>query len=346
MDNSLKNFIIPVFIPHAGCPHRCIFCNQNTVTGNQNRIPSNDELNEIISTFLNYKGKKRGRVQISFYGGNFLGLDADKIDQLLNIASKYVENGVAESIRFSTRPDTVDTEKLDLIRKFPVSTIELGVQSMNDDVLELAGRGHSSSDTKNSVALLKKRNYEIGLQMMIGLPGDDEKGSVSTARLISGLSPDFVRIYPAVVLSGSRLAVMYKNGEYAPLSLDEAVAIAKKCFLIFRENNIKVIRMGLQATEELKEGVSVIAGPYHPAFGHLVYSEIFLDKALDILEKESLPPEEINIRVHPKSVSKLRGLKNSNINKIKKLFNINSVQIVPDASLESDEIKLTPEGIL
>jgi len=333
MDNILKNFIIPVFIPHAGCPNQCIFCNQNTVTGEKKGIPSQEELNRIITEFLNYKGKNRGKVQIGFYGGNFLGLGIDRIEQLLCVAAKYVTNGLVDSIRFSTRPDTIDNNNLDFLKNFPVSTIELGVQSMDDSVLALARRGHSSSDTKNAVALLKKKSFNIGLQMMIGLPGDDESRSLYTANRISELSPDFVRIYPTVVLAGSPLAVLYKKGKYAPLSLEEGVSITKKVYLVFSAKKIKVIRMGLQATDDLREGTSILAGPYHPAFGHLVYSEIFLDNMIDVLQSESVLPEEISIRVHPKSVSKLRGLKNGNIDKIKRLFDIKSVQVVPDPSL-------------
>jgi len=340
MDNALKDFIIPVFIPHAGCPNQCVFCNQNTVTGKQRTIPSQEELNRIITEFLNYKGQNRGKVQIGFYGGNFLGLGIDIIEQLLCVAAKYVTNGLVDSIRFSTRPDTIDNNKLDFLKNFPVSTIELGVQSMDDSVLALARRGHTSSDTKNAVDLLKKKSFNIGLQMMIGLPGDDESRSVSTARRISEFSPDFVRIYPTIVLAGSPLAVLYKKGEYVPLSLEEGVSVSKKCCLIFRENNIKVIRMGLQATEDLREGATILAGPYHPAFGHLVYSEIFLDNIICVLQSESALPEEISIRVNPNCVSKLRGLKNSNIHKIKRLFKIKSVRVVPDLSITSDGFKI------
>ena len=333
MDSTLKDFIIPVFIPHAGCPNKCVFCNQNAVTGEQKKIPSQEELSRIITAYLNYKGKNRGRVQIAFYGGNFLGLGIGKIEQLLRVAAKYVTDGLADSIKFSTRPDTIDNDKLDFLKNFPVSAIELGVQSMDDSVLALARRGHTSYDTINAVDLLKKNNFSFGLQMMIGLPGDDESRSVSTAHRISELAPDFVRIYPTVVLAGSSLATLYENGEYVPLSLGEGVSVSKKCYLIFRENNIKVIRMGLQATEDLQEGTSILAGPYHPSFGHLVYSEIFLDNITGVLKSKSFPSDEISIRVHPKSVSELRGLKNGNISKIKKLFDIKSVCVVPDPSL-------------
>ncbi|MGB5157831.1 elongator complex protein 3 [Desulfobacterium sp. N47] len=340
MPNSKRDFIIPVFVPHAGCPHQCIFCNQNTVTGEKKSIPSQKELDNIIETFLRYKGDNRNRVQIAFYGGNFLGIDDGKIKQLLVAATKYVTDGLVDSIRFSTRPDTIDDHKLGCIESFPVRTIELGVQSMVDSVLLLSKRGHTNSDTINAVGLLKKRNFETGLQMMIGLPGDDENKSIATAHLISALCPDFVRIYPTLVLAGSALAVLYAKKKYEPLSIEQAVSVTKKIYLVFKENNIKVIRMGLQATDDLKEGSSVIAGPYHPSFGHLVYSEIFLDKIINMLKSQNQNYESILIKVHPKSISILRGLKNKNIQTIKDLFCLKSIRVIPDISLSGDEAKI------
>ncbi len=339
MHNSKKDFIIPVFIPHAGCPHQCVFCNQNTVTGWGKSIPSHEDLSDIIESFLDFKGKNRNRVQIGFYGGNFLGLETGIIRRLLFTASKYVADGLVDSIRFSTRPDTINDNKLDLLENFPVETIELGVQSMNNSVLMLSKRGHTYFDTINAVYMLKKRNYEIGLQMMIGLPGDDESISLATAHSISALCPDFVRIYPTLVLAGSPLAVLYKQGKYKPLSIEQGVSISKKIYLAFKEHNIKVIRMGLQATDDLKEGTSVIAGPYHPAFGHLVYSEIFFDNIFHVLKSGHSDFKNIIIKVHPKSISMLRGLKNKNIQKIKELFSLKSVEVIPDISLLRDEVK-------
>ncbi len=336
MPDTGKYFIIPVFIPHAGCPNQCVFCNQNTVTGEKRDIPSPEEIHNNIDRFLNYKGEKRDRVQIGFYGGNFLGLKSDIIKHLLSVATGYITNGLVDSIRFSTRPDTIDDNRLDIAESFPVSTIELGVQSMDDGVLAASKRGHTSSDTIKAVSLIKKRNFTTGLQMMIGLPGDDEKTSIDTARRISELSPDFVRIYPTVVLAGSALAVLHKKGKFLPLTLEEGVSITKKVYLVFREKNIRVIRMGLQATEDLREGTSILAGPYHPAFGQLVYSEIFLDNIIGALQSESSISEEISIRVHPNSVSKLRGLKNGNIDKIKNMFGIKTVRVAPDPNLPPD----------
>jgi histone acetyltransferase (RNA polymerase elongator complex component) len=339
-DNSLKDFVIPVFIPHAGCPHQCVFCNQNTVTGEKKGIPSGKELNGVIDEFLKFKGAQRGKAQIAFYGGNFLGLEEAAVRELLSTAAKYVKNGLVESIRFSTRPDTIDEERLDITKDYPVSTIELGAQSMDDEVLAASRRGHTASDTEKAVSLIKKRNFTTGLQMMTGLPGDSEEKSLYTARRVAELDPDFVRIYPTVVLAESPLAVMYRRGKYIPLSLEEGVLIVKKAYLIFKEKNIRVIRMGLQATGDLQEGSSVVAGPYHPSFGHLVYSCVFLDKIADVLKKRPGLHDAISVSVHPKSLSEFRGLKNGNIVAIKRMFRIRSMWVVSDESIPPGEFAL------
>jgi len=243
-----KPFIIPIFIPHAGCPHQCAFCNQSAITSIERKIPSPEKLHKIVNDFLKYKGKDRNLVQIAFFGGNFLGLRAADIESLLHEAGKFVTAGSVNSLRFSTRPDTINNETLDILNPFPVSTIELGVQSMDDHVLAMSKRGHTSADTKKAVRLLKERNYEIGLQMMVGLPGDDETKAQLTGRQLADMSPDFVRIYPTVVLAGSLLAKWYQNGEYTPIPLEQCIILVKNLYLLFRENNIKVIRMGLQAS--------------------------------------------------------------------------------------------------
>jgi len=258
---SSKPFIIPVFLPHIGCPHQCAFCNQNAITSIKQNKFSPEKLKQIVSHFLEYKGKDRGIVQIAFFGGNLLGLKAEQIKSLLNEAGKFITAGSVDSLRFSTRPDTINDEALDILTRFPVSTIELGVQSMDDHVLALSKRGHTSADTKRAVRLLKERNYEIGLQMMVGLPGDDETGAQLTGRRIADMFPDFVRIYPTVVLAGSLLAKWYQKKKYVPMSLEQCITLVKNLYLLFRKKDIKVIRMGLQSSEELEKGSKILAGP-------------------------------------------------------------------------------------
>jgi histone acetyltransferase (RNA polymerase elongator complex component) len=296
------------------------------------------ELRVQIREFLRYKKANRKPVQIAFFGGNFLGLKSGEIKSLLKPAAEFVRDGQVDSIRCSTRPDTINNHSLNMIKDYPVSTVELGVQSMDDQVLALAGRGHSATDTVHAVERLKERHFSIGLQMMVGLPGDDETGALTTAQRIADLAPDFVRIYPTLVVANSRLAGWYKSGDYAPMSLEEGVTLVKKIYLKFKKAGIDVIRMGLQASEDLEDGTTVLAGPHHPAFGHLVHSEIFLDMAISAIESANAIKEALTIFVNPRSISKMRGLNNSNIKRLKEQFHFQSIEVVPDSSLAAEEL--------
>jgi len=227
-------------------------------------------------------------------------------------------------------------ESLEIIKKHPVSTIELGVQSMSDKVLEASRRGHSASDTVEAVHRLRKEGYEIGMQMMVGLPEDTEKRALKTARAIADLAPAFVRIYPTVVIKNSLLAKWYNQGTYEPMDLDQCVTLVKKIYLLFEREGIRVVRMGLQETEDLIKNSSIIAGPYHPAFGHLVYSEIFLDAAIKLVESKRIKNDRLTLKVKPENISVMRGLKNKNIEILKNRFNVSFVEIIPDSSLTND----------
>ena len=298
------------------------------------------ELRFQIREFLKYKKENRKAVQIAFFGGNFLGLKSGEIRSLLELAAEFIRNGQVDGIRFSTRPDTINDRSLNMIKDYSVSTVELGVQSMDDQVLALAGRGHSATDTVHAVERLKERHFSIGLQMMVGLPGDDETSALTTAQKIADLAPDFVRIYPTLVVANSRLAGWYKSGDYAPMSLEEGVTLVKKIYLKFKKAGIDVIRMGLQASEDLDDGTTVLAGPHHPAFGHLVHSEIFLDMAISAIESANAIKETLTIFVNPRGISKMRGLNNSNIKSLKEQFHFQSITVVPDSCLAVEELKV------
>ncbi len=335
-----RPFIIPVFLPHAGCPHQCVFCNQVSITGAKHQAAVPDTIRDQIHEFLKFKKENRKPVQIAFFGGNFLGLKLEEIKFWLDLAGAFVSRGLVDGIRFSTRPDTIDAARLDALEGYPVSTVELGVQSMDDRVLARAGRGHNAQDTIRAAKALKKRQLSVGLQMMVGLPGDSEARSLATARKIADLRPECTRIYPTVVVANSRLATLFNNGEYQPLSLETAVTLVKKAYLLFKQAGIEVIRMGLQTTEDLADGSTILAGPHHPAFGHLVYSEIFYDKALAAIEAAGLVRDTLTIRVNPRSISKMRGLNNANIKKLKKMYPIYSVDVRPDASLGEEDVNI------
>ena len=338
--SKTKPFIIPIFIPHAGCPHRCIFCNQSLITGVESKI-SSVQVRHLVESFLKYNSARRGTVQIAFFGGNFLGIEINEIERLLAEATTFVKAGRADGIRFSTRPDTIDRDRLDIIKNFPVATVELGVQSMDDEVLVRIKRGHSSADSIKAVQRLKEFDYQIGVQLMVGLPGDAPGRLLASARRVAELKPDFIRIYPTVVIKDSPLAKLYKEGRYSPLSLEDAVTQVKELYRFFSRRNIPVIRMGLQATEDLEGDSTILAGPYHPSFGHLVYSEIFLDMAESAIKSAPPKGDRIGLHVHPRSVSKMRGQKNGNIKKLRGKFHLQSIEIVPDDSLKEDQLALT-----
>ena len=306
-----RPFIIPVFLPHAGCPHQCVFCNQKAITGARGPA-SAESAAEIIEEYLGFCGENRGERQISFYGGNFLGLKSEASKSLLETAQSYVNDGKIDLIRFSTRPDTISEQSLELIKPYSVRVIELGVQSMDDRVLEKSKRGHTARESAGAAGMIREKGYRLGLQMMTGLPGDSGAESIESARKIAGLRPDFVRIYPTVVLSSSPLGEMWRRGEYKAQDLDSAVALAKDIWKIFAKNNIPVIRMGLAASSSL-EGDSILSGPYHPAFGHLVECSIFLEKTLALLDEKNACAKPMTFTVNPASVSRFRGHKNSNM---------------------------------
>jgi len=301
-----KPFIIPIFLPHTGCPHRCVFCDQSAITGQKTGLPRPEQIRREIRTFLSYKKGARAPVQISFYGGNFLGQPEKSVRLLLDLASEFIDSADVDSLRFSTRPDTIDPERIRWLAGYRVATVEIGAQSMNAAVLGSAKRGHTARDTENAMTRLKDAGYETGLQMMLGLPGDSAANAVATGRRILGLAPDFVRIYPTLVLAGSPLADWFTAGRYTPLSLDAAVALTAQIYRLFVNRGIRVIRMGLQASAALNRDDTVLAGPYHPAFGQLVMAKLFFDSVCRALGRTKAPLDTISIAVNPRSVSNLK----------------------------------------
>ena len=335
-----KPFIIPVFLPHLGCPHQCAFCNQNAITGVNNNTLSLKNISFLIDEFVKYKKDGRGQAEIAFYGGNFLGLPTDQIKSLLHLSAKYVDKNIVQGIRFSTRPDTIDKKRLDIINGFPVSTIEIGVQSMDDLVLANVGRGHTAEDSEKAFYLLKARNYKTGAQIMVGLPGESKSSTQYTGSKIADIRPDFVRIYPAVVLAGSLLEKWYKQGTCKPLSLEKCVKRVKKLYLLFVRKNIRVIRMGLQASENFEKKNHILAGPYHPAFGHMVLSEIFFDNAVNKIRLKGKINNAVSIAVNPRNISKMRGLNNINVTKLMHMFDIKTLNIIPDQRIKADDCSI------
>jgi histone acetyltransferase (RNA polymerase elongator complex component) len=336
-------FVVPVFLPHAGCPHRCVFCNQHTLArATHDHVPSAD-WRTAATDFLRFRGPGRSRSEIAFYGGTFLGLPERQARELLADAAGIVRQQHLDGIRLSTRPDSVSDETLSILSDFPVVTVELGVQSMSDPVLREAGRGHTAEDTVTAVARLRQRGYRVGLQIMVGLPGEGEEGLAETGRRVAELAPDFVRIYPTLVLAGSELDRWYRAGRYQPLPLDRAVALTAGLYRIFRAHRIAVVRTGLQATRDLAPGLSITAGPHHPAFGELVQAACFQEALLAVLRREPLPGPAVVLRTHPRDVSRVRGHRNATVALLKREFGWKQVGVESDERLARDAIAL-PDG--
>ncbi len=341
MSSNLKPFVIPVFIPQQGCPSQCLFCDQAAITGVA-APPDTATIKNLVNRFAGFNHKGRRPVQLSFYGGNFLGLPEKEIIRLLNLAEQFVYDGLIDSIRFSTRPDTITRDTLGLLAAYTVTTIELGIQSLDDIILSRCRRGHTAAQSEQALALIREYGFEVGVQIMIGLPGDDGPPSVATAERLAALAPAFARIYPTLVIAGSPLARLFQKGEYQPLPLDEAVRLTAVLYDIFSRKDIAVIRMGLQPTEDLSSGTTVLAGPYHPAFGQLVLSEIFYHRTVALLSgrSESNPdaPETLTIRVPPGDGSVIRGQRNTNLTRLKRTFGFQTVRIIEDDCLAQGQI--------
>lgn len=322
----MKKGNISIFVPHLGCPCQCSFCNQKTITG-QTKQPTEKDVDNAVQTALKYKGYD---YEIAFFGGSFTAVDRDYMLSLLKAANKYIKSGEVSGIRISTRPDFIDDEVLTLLKQYGVTSIELGAQSMDDEVLSANKRGHSASDVINASNLIKNYGFELGLQMMTGLYKDTDEKAVKTAEKIIALAPKTVRIYPTVVLKDTYLAELYLSGEYKPLNADESAELCARLVPLFEKNNIKIIRLGLHSSEDIKK--NMLAGGFHDSFGELVKSRIMVNKIL------ALPPADYEVAVNSKSLSKLKGNKKSNIYLlIERGYNI---KIVIDNSLDVDELEI------
>ena len=324
--------MIPFFIPHVGCPYVCTFCNQSRITG-QSGI-SHLTPDYIKETITEYVGNKRNDKfwEVAFYGGSFTAIHTDLQHQLLAPAFEMLKRGIIDGIRCSTRPDAVADEAITLLQSYGVKTVELGVQSMNDDILVHAKRGHTAQEVVEAVARLKQRGMTVGVQLLPGLKGETWETILETAVDIVKLKPDFVRIYPVLVIENTELADQYRSDEYEPLSTEQAI---KYCAFLkewFERHTIEVIRTGLQSTEELDSGNSLVAGPYEPAMGELVVNEQYkhriercINEHIESSIGEGISQQNVwgqvntyialNISVfYPRSLtSKVRGLKNRNM---------------------------------
>lgn len=332
-----KHASIPIFVPHLACPNQCIFCNQKKISGT---ITPPEDITEFLSDSIKKLNGRFFSVDIAFFGGSFTGIEPERMISYLSQANFFLENyPEITGIRLSTRPDYINKEILDILKKYKVTAIELGCQSFNDTVLKKSQRGHTVADIYSAVKLIKEYNFELVLQIMPGLLGDDSVTIKNTFETAISLSPDGVRIYPCVVISDTPLEKMYLNEEYTPLTVEAAVNIVAEYVPKFEEKNIKIIKTGLHSSD-LSQNGGVVAGPYHPAFGELVRQKIYLKKAEEILTDISLKNKITGtIFVSPGEISKMIGNKRKNLKVLLEKTGI-SFSVKENDKLLKGEIKI------
>lgn len=324
---KIKHHIIPIFVPHVGCPHDCVFCNQKKITGRSTDITS-EEVDNTIKSYLETIPDSNEKLEVAFYGGSFTAIEKDIQRELLSVANSYKQRGLIDRIRLSTRPDCIDMDILDLLKANGVDIIELGVQSLNQEVLDKSNRGHSKEDVYKAVDLINDYNFTLGLQMMLGLPADTKEKSISTAKEIINLKPDFSRIYPTLVVKETYLEKLYIEDKYEPLSVEQAVDISSIILMMFELSDINVIRIGLQPTENISaESGEVVSGPFHPSIRQLVESDIYKTILKLFLDENRIVGEEIKIEISKKEISNIVGQKSKNVDMIKNNYNIKKVTI-------------------
>ena len=306
---SARECVIPVFVPHLGCRHECVFCNQRRISGSEKAATAATVKQAIEqSAALPRSGAKR---QLAFYGGSFTAIEPERQEELLGAAAEAIGKGEIDAIRLSTRPDAIDETVLARLKRFGVETVELGAQSMDGEVLRLSGRGHTAEDVVRSSEAVKAAGFRLILQMMTGLPGDSAEKDIETAKKLIALRPDGVRIYPTVIVRDTALYDLWRAGEYREHTVEDAVAVCAQLMPLFEEANIPVIRLGLNPTEELSQGAAV-AGAYHPALGELVRGRILLEKARALLAGTE-PGSRVTLGVNAAELSQMIGQKRRNV---------------------------------
>ncbi len=328
---SKQNYVIPIFVPHKGCPHNCIFCNQKRITG-QNVEMQSEDIDVLINKYLDTIGKGKKNIEVAFYGGSFTAIPINEQNIYLNAAYKYLEKGKINAVRLSTRPDYIDIDILQNLKKHGVSIVELGVQSMDEEVLSVSQRGHSAKDTLEAIELLKDEGFTVGVQLMVGLPMDSEEKCIETVKKVVRLKPHIARIYPALVIKDTYMEYLYKTGKYTPFRLNRAVEICKTMLIILERNLINVIRIGLQPTAEMQLGKNIIDGPYHPSFRQLVVSELYKDMIECILVKEPVKSAaSVKILFNERDYSDIIGQNKSNVKYFKNKYSNKSFEFLSES---------------
>lgn len=318
-----KEYIIPIFVPHLGCKKCCTFCNQRTISGEKKQVTAEDVTKTIEYYLKNFKDKHK-YVEVAFFGGSFTAIEREKQEELLTAVQPYIKNKKVDSIRLSTRPDAIDKSILKMLKKYHVKTIELGVQSSNNYILARCKRGHSFEDVIKASKLIRLYGFNLGHQIMVGLPDSNEKDDIQTAKDSIKLRPKMVRIYPVLVIKGTELEEEYEKGDFIPLTVSQAVERSKEIVKLFNQKHIQIIRVGLQNTDTItdvsKNESEVIAGPYHPAFGQLVEDSIWYDKIVEKIKNINAKVVKVEIEANPKNINNIIGHKKENIKKLKDTY--------------------------
>ena len=336
----MKPLIIPIFISHTGCPHRCIFCDQERITARKVQPIDGDQVRKVLESAIHSKTFDPGRnPEVAFYGGTFTGLPKDRMKQLLQAVAPYIEDRLVRSIRVSTRPDFIDEDRLSIMKACHVRTVELGVQSMDDAVLAMARRGHSAADVIRAVQMLKRGGFKVGVQLMPGLPGDSEDIFRATIEKVISLGPDMARLYPALVIAGTGLARLYEAGAYQPLTLMEAIDCCVHGTVRLEANGIPVIRIGLMSSPSLLEAGRIAAGPWHPAFGFLVRSAIY-HRAIEPDLPAPGTAGQIRIFTPEQEIPLIRGYKNRGVRTIEENTGAHILGIVVDDTVPKGRVRI------
>ena len=336
-----KQYIIPIFVPHLGCPNDCVFCNQKSISGQTKQVTKEDVKN-IIEEHLKYI-KKDSKVEVAFFGGSFTGIEEEKQEELLEAAYEYIKQKKVDSIRISTRPEYIDKKILKRLKKYKVKTIELGVQSANDYILKKAGRGHTFEDVIKASKLIRWYGFDLGHQMMVGLPESTTVDEINTAKQLIKLKPKMVRIYPVLVIKNTKLEKDYNEGKYKPLTVTQAVEVCKELVKLFVKKHIEVIRIGLQPTDTItnpdNDKSEVVAGPFHPAFRQLVESGMWYDVIVEKIKQLNTKVKEVVVTVNPADVNNVIGQRKDNINNLRDVYDVNLI-VKADEKIKQGKSKI------
>lgn len=346
-----SHYIIPIFVPHAGCPHQCVFCNQRQISGTQ-RVPTGVEVEHKIEEYLATMGPHQGKtIEVAFFGGSFTAIPIRLQRELVQATGRFLEDGRVDFLRLSTRPDCLDEDNLKWLYLNGVRIVELGVQSMKDHILEQSKRGHNSQQVLLGAELVRRLGFQLGLQMMTGLPGDTPATALETGRLLAELQPNFVRIYPVLVIRDTELAALYGEGLYQPWDLLTTIHVCRDLLKLFTARHITVSRIGLQGSDNISLEGDILAGPWHPALRELVEADWARERVEEALycagfrpdSSRAEPADRVTLHVPPQDLSITRGQHNSNMCYFRNHWGLKKLQIKTDSSLPRRTICLNGE---